>query len=349
MVSALTEWFQERQSQWLYARLERIETDQHHKQLFHELGQAAERQAAIWEQRVTEQKQELPPFHPTLRARLAMILAGKLGPARMKPVLAALKVRGLSVYSTRSGLAAGHSMPTQVGEVGARHRSIAGGTLRAAVFGVNDGLISNASLILGVAGAGALPETVMLSGVAGLLAGAMSMAAGEYVSVRSQRELYEGQLALERAELAEYPQEEQAEMALIYQARGLSKEQALAMAQTVMADPDRALDALAREELGLDPDGLYSPWRAAGVSFVAFAAGASLPLVPYLPILEWSAGRALLVAILATLIALFAVGAAISMFTGRSAAITGLRMVAIGCLAGGATWLVGRALGVAAA
>lgn len=349
MVSVIAEWFQERQSEWLYARLERIETDEHRKQLFRELGQAARRQASIWEKRLTEQGQPLPKFHPAARARLAMVLAAKLGPWRMKPVLAALKVRGLSVYGTRAGLAAGHRMPTQVGEVGARHRSIAGGTLRAAVFGVNDGLISNASLILGVAGAGVAPGTVVLSGTAGLLAGALSMAAGEYVSVRSQRELYEGQLALERAELAEYPEEELAEMALIYQARGLSKEQAQGMAQTVMADPERALDALAREELGIDPDALYSPWRAASVSLVAFAAGASLPLVPYLPSLDLAAGRALLIAILITLIALFAVGASISMFTGRSALFTGMRMVAIGCLAGGATWLVGRALGVAAA
>ncbi len=156
-----------------------------------------------------------------------------------------------------------------------------GGNLRAAVFGVNDGLISNASLILGVAGANADAATILLTGVAGLVAGAFSMAAGEYVSVRSQREMYEYQIGLERDELAEYPDEEAHELALIYEARGMGSAEALRMATQIIADPERALDTLAREELGLNPEDLGSPWGAALFSFISFALGSAIPLLPF--------------------------------------------------------------------
>lgn len=186
---------------------------------------------------------------------------------------------GLSVYSSR---APGHEMPTTIEEVGARRTGAgSGGNLRAAVLGVNDGLVSHASLIPGLAGASSQSE-VMLSGVAGLLAGAFSMAAGECISVRSQRELFESQIALERAELAEYPREEAAELALIYAARGIPKDEAQGLADRIVADPARALDTLAREELGLDPEELGSPIGAAAFSFGAFAIGASIPLAPFL-------------------------------------------------------------------
>src|SRR5262249_41889667 len=161
-------------------------------------------------------------------------------------------------------------------EVGARHRSSVGGNLRAAVFGVNDGLVSNTSLVMGVAGAGAANDFVLMTGVAGLLAGALSMAAGEYVSVRSQREMYEYQIALERAELEEYPEEEAEELALIYQARGVEIGQARELTRTLLARPEQALDVLSREELGLNPDSLGSPWGAAAYSFLSFAIGAAL-------------------------------------------------------------------------
>ena len=169
-------------------------------------------------------------------------------------------------------------MPTSVAEVGARHRGYGGGNLRAAVFGVSDGLVSNASLIMGVAGAGAAPQFVVTAGAAGLLAGALSMAAGEYVSVRSQREMYEYQIGLERDELDEYPEEEAEELALIYEARGMDLEQARAMTRELVKQPDAALETLAREELGLNPDDLGSPLGAATASFLAFSAGALLPL-----------------------------------------------------------------------
>ena len=185
-----------------------------------------------------------------------------------------------------------------------RHRGLkSGGNLRAAVFGVNDGLVSNASLIFGVAGATSDSKMILLSGVAGLLAGAFSMAAGEYVSVRSQREMYEYQIGLERDELGQYPEEEASELAMIYVARGIPEEEAKRMANVILVDPSRALDTLAREELGLNPDELGSPWGAARFSFFSFAAGALLPLLPFL----WSAGaRSLALSVGLTAASLFA-------------------------------------------
>ena len=187
---------------------------------------------------------------------------------------------------------------------------------------------------------------VLLAGTAGLLAGAFSMAAGEYVSVRSQREMYEYQIGLERDELVEYPQEEAHELALIYEARGIAPDEAQRMAQQIITDPEQALDTLAREELGLNPEDLGSPWGAALFSFVSFAAGSAIPLLPFL----LGLGNASLpTAIALTAVALFAIGATLSLFTGRSALMSGLRMLAIGAAAGGVTYLVGKLLGVSLA
>jgi vacuolar iron transporter family protein len=243
-----------------------------------------------------------------------------------------------------SGAVPGHPMPQAGAGPEHRHRGLAsGGNLRAGVFGINDGLVSNASLILGVAGANADSNVILLSGVAGLLAGAFSMAAGEYVSVRSQREMYEYQIALEKEELAEYPQEEAAELALIYEARGLSVSQAKDLADSMIADADKGLDALAREELGLNPDELGSPWGAAIFSFVSFALGAVIPVLPYL---TSRGSHALMASIAGTALALFAVGAALSLFTGRQAWLGGVRMLLIGSAAGAVTYLIGSLLGV---
>jgi VIT1/CCC1 family predicted Fe2+/Mn2+ transporter len=225
----------------------------------------------------------------------------------------------------------GHSMPLTVAEVGESHRRVGGGNLRAAVFGANDGLISNASLIMGVAGATANDHLVLLSGVTGLLAGALSMAAGEFVSVRSQREL------------DEYPEEEAEELALIYAARGMNLDEARAVSQKMLANPQHALDVLAREELGLNPDDLGSAWGAAGFSFACFASGALVPLLPFLI----GAGGVAVSAALAA-IAIFGLGAAISLFTGRRALYGGLRMLLIGAAAAGITYGLGYLFGVSA-
>ncbi len=339
---SIKNWFEEKQSAWLYRLVTRAEPDPVKSTLFAELADMAEAQARIWQQQIERAGGKVPEFHPGLRARLVAWLIRIMGPHALRPVLVAMKVRGMSVY--RGGpVHGGHPMPTSLSELGHRHQGVeAGGNLRAAVFGVNDGLVSNAALIMGVAGATQEPKVVLLTGIAGLLAGAFSMAAGEYVSMRSQRELFEYQIALEREELEEYPIEEQEELALIYKARGLTKVQADEVAAGLMKNPEQALDTLAREELGLNPDELGSPWGAAISSFAAFAVGGMVPLIPFL----FGPGPYLLTAIVVvTGAALFAVGATLSLFTGKGAWWSGLRMVLIGGAAGLATYLIGGLMG----
>jgi VIT1/CCC1 family predicted Fe2+/Mn2+ transporter len=332
-------WYHERESAWLYRVVADAESDPRLQQLFRALADAAEEQAAHWAKTANPGE-----FRLQIRSRLVAWLVRRLGPRALKPVLAAMKLRGLSAYGAAPAVA-GHLMPVTVQDVGQRHRSVTGGNnLRAAVFGVNDGLVSNVSLILGVAGAGASGQVILTSGLAGLLAGSLSMASGEYVSVRSQREMYEYQIGLERDELEEYPAEEAEELALIYQARGLELEQAREIATRLMANPENALNTLAREELGLNPDDLASPWAAAIFSFCAFGSGALLPLLPFL--LHATGRYATVWSSLLTGAALFGVGMALSLFTGRSAPRGGARMLLIGIAAAACTWAVGHALGV---
>jgi vacuolar iron transporter family protein len=341
-------WYHEKESAWLYRRVAAAESDPRKNELFLKLAAAAEEQAAKWQ--LAEHRAagtaSAPErvFRPSVRARIVARLLSRFEPRALRPILAAMKLRGLSTYSAPIAVA-GHAMPTSLAQVGARHRSALGGSLRAGVFGVNDGLVSNVSLVLGVAGAGAASGYILTAGAAGLLAGALSMAAGEYVSVRSQREMYEYQIALEREELAEYPEEEAEELALIYQARGVGLEQAREVSRALLANPQQALDVLSREELGLNPDDLGAPWQAATASFIAFALGAAVPLTPFLSGI--TGARATLGAVLITLAALFLVGLALSLFTGRQAVRGALRMVLIGGGAAAVSYLVGRALGVA--
>lgn len=343
-MSAFDRWREEVQSAWIYREIARDDRDVRRARLFRGLAAKADEQAAILLGDVRRETSAAPTFAPSLRARVAVALTRRFGVERTRGILAAVKVRGLSAIAPLP-LAQGHAMPASREEVGARHRGAGrGGSLRAAVFGVNDGLVSNTSLVLGIAGAGAETRTVVVAGVAGLLAGAFSMAAGEWVSVRSQRELFEHQIGEEREELARYPDEEAEELALIYEARGVPLEEARALTRRLVRDPARALDTLAREELGLNPDDLGSPWRAATWSFVAFALGAALPLWPFL---VPGVGPRVETACVLSGAALFAVGAVISLFSGRSAWIGGARMLAIGAAAGAATWGIGRALGVA--
>ncbi len=334
-------WREEKRSAYLYRAMAEAEAGTPRAALFRDLSVEAENQAGIWARQI---EAAVPEYAPDLRARMVAALVRRHGPRALRSVLVAMKVRGLSVYSHA---APGHPVPTTLEEVGKRHRGVSGGgNLRAAVFGINDGLVSNASLILGVAGASAGNSIILLTGVAGLLAGAFSMAAGEYVSVRSQREMFEYQIGLERDELARYPEEEAEELALVYAARGLPRDDALRLAKAIIADPAKALDTLAREELGLNPEDLGSPWGAAISSFLAFATGALAPLLPFLVL---SGAAALPLSIAITALSLFAVGAAISLFTGRDAWRDGLRMLAIGGAAGGLTYAIGRLLGVSLA
>jgi len=350
-VSSHEHWNEEKQSAYLYRVMAQAERVPKLAQLFTELARTADEQAATWEAKLRENGDAgRLEFVPSARVRVVALLVRQLGARRMKPVLASLKVRGLSALAKNPQPVgqmqhSGHVMPTSLEDFGGRHRSGAtGGALRAAVFGVNDGLVSNTSLILGLAGASAEPRIVLVTGLAGLLAGAFSMAAGEWVSMRSQREMFEHQIALERDELAEYPEQEAEELALIYIARGLPADEARAFAKRLMSDPVHALDTLAREELGLNPDDLGSAWGAALSSFLAFAAGAAIPLAP----IAFARGEhAITLTMLVAACALFAVGCTLSLFTGLNALWSGARMVLIGGAAALATWSIGKLLGVA--
>ena len=333
-------WLEEKQSAWLYRQVAQAEPDARMRQLFLTLADAADEQAAIWSH------QTPGSFTPTLRARIVGALLRYFPPKRMRPILATMKLRGLSAYDAQLHIRTdGHIMPTTLAEVGVSHRRLGGSNLRAAVFGVNDGLVSNACLIMGVAGAGAGNQMVLTSGLAGLLAGALSMSAGEYVSMRSQREMYEHQIGMERAELDEYPKEEAEELALIYQARGMELSKAREFASELMRDPKHALNVLSREELGLNPDDLGSPWGAAMFSFIAFALGACVPLVPF--VVGVTTGSVLRWSCIATGVSLFLVGMVLSLFTGRNAVRSGLRMLLIGGGAGLVTYGIGNTLGSA--
>ena len=210
------------------------------------------------------------------------------------------------------------------------------------MFGVNDGLLSNLLLIVGVAGGTSNRNIILLAGLAGLLAGAFSMAAGEWVSVQSQRELYEREIAVEREELSAFPEEELEELILIYQAKGLSEDEATALAGRIMRRPESALDTLTREELGLAPGELGSPWVAATSSFGSFGVGAFIPVIPFL---IGSGTAALTGAVALSAISLFGVGSAVALLTGRSALRGGLRQVVIAGLVGIVVNLIGRLIG----
>jgi VIT1/CCC1 family predicted Fe2+/Mn2+ transporter len=340
-MSGLASWREEKQSGWLYRELAQAERDPRIATLFGKLALEADAQAKQWETSLAVNGQALPAFAPSLRARIVMGLARRLGPRRMRTALASIKVRGLSAYSAVP--VGGHPMPTSVDEIGRGHRSVGGGNLRAAIFGVNDGLVSNASLILGVVGANASNAMVLTTGIAGVLAGALSMASGEYISVRSQREMFEHQISLEADELKEYPEAEAEELALIYEARGVPIEEARRVAQALISNPEHALDALAREELGLNPQELGSPVGAATFSFVAFTVGALVPLLPFAFGMQLPGAAIVGTALAAS--GLFATGAAMSLFTGRRALRSGLRMLVIGVAAGAVTWAIGHAIG----
>ncbi|MHB1678569.1 MAG: VIT1/CCC1 transporter family protein [Sulfuriferula sp.] len=338
-------WVEEKRSAYLYRIIAQAEAGTTRQHLFTELAEGADKQAELWEAELRKSDQGIPlHYQPDLRSRLVGVLVQYLGVRTMKPVLSAMKVRGMAIYTQTSSHH--HPIPVNVEDIGQHHQLGGRANLRAAVFGINDGLVSNASLIMGMAGAtmgDGQNRIVLIAGLAGLLAGAFSMASGEYVSVRSQREMFEYQIGLEREELAQYPQEEAAEIALIYVAKGMSEAEAQRVAQTLIADPERALDTLAREELGLNPNELGSPWGAAISSFLAFCGGAGLPLLPFL----FSNGQsALIEMMLITAFALFLVGASISLFTGRHAFMGGMRMLLIGGAAGAASYYIGHALGV---
>ena len=337
MQEALQRWRSEKTASYLSSAVAASEREPKRAALFRQMAAAAEEQAGI----LAKELPAVPPFAPSLRSRLTVYLVGIFGPRAMRPVLSASKVRGVSVYRGKLE-PEGHPWPTSADEVGRRHKSLGGGTLRAGVFGVNDGLVSNTCLVMGVAGAAVEPGIILITGVAGLLAGAFSMAAGEFISMLSQKEMFEHQISQEKDELERYPKEEAEELALIYAARGIPLKEARNVAKKLIANPEKALDTLAREELGLNPDDLGSPIGAAVSSFLAFCIGASLPLIPFL----FGLSQGVLIAAALSGAALFLVGAVLSLFSGKSAWLGGLRMFLIGSAAAAATYFIGSLFNV---
>ncbi|HXG25847.1 MAG TPA: VIT1/CCC1 transporter family protein [Candidatus Binatia bacterium] len=367
----------ERDAIALYDGLARIEKDPRRAAAFERIAGNEQRHAEVWAAKLRELGAEVPePDGPRLRIRTILLLARAFGTHAVRDLVRALEGDEEELYTAQgapevAAIAADEREHAEIwdqlsgsGEARARgrargarqiaererwHRVGRSGTLRAVIFGVSDGLVSNLALVMGVAAAsgasrGADDGFVLLAGIAGLLAGAFSMAAGEYISMQSQRELFERQIALERAELEAMPEEEQSELAQIYTSKGFTDAEAEAIAERMLTDPDHALDTLVREELGLDPDELGSPWGAAAGSFIAFAVGALIPVLPYLV----TGGSAAFVAALALSIgALFAVGAGVSLLTGRGLLFSGTRQVLIGAAAAVVTYLVGAAIGVA--
>ncbi len=359
----------ERDAILLYDALSGIEKDPQRSAAFQRIAGNERRHADVWATKLREAGLDVPatPTRPRARVAAIILLARLFGTRAVSDLVTALEGDEEDIYGEQSSpeveaIAADEREHAEIWrrlkdptyhpdrDVAARerwHRSGRSGTLRAVIFGVSDGLVSNLALVMGVAGAaGERGSFILLAGIAGLLAGAFSMAAGEYISMQSQRELFERQIALERAEMEAMPEEEEAEMAALYRAKGFRDDEAKAIAHRLFEDPERALDQLIREELGLDPDELGSPIGAAGGSFVAFAIGAFVPVLPYLLMTGMTA---FVVSIGLSVVALFAVGAGVSLLTGRGVLFSGARQVGIGAAAAIVTFVVGSVIGVSAA
>jgi VIT1/CCC1 family predicted Fe2+/Mn2+ transporter len=359
-------WQDEIDSAALYRALSDLETDARVAEVYRRLASTEERHAGFWEERLRAAGARVPERRPGWRTRLLIAVARRFGTQLVLPTINDLE-RADSLGYDEQPESRGTVMPAEersharllqslsggagveggaLGRLEGRHRAASGNALRAAVLGANDGLLSNFSLVMGVAGAQVSADTVLVTGLAGLIAGAGSMAMGEWVSVQSARELAGHQLAIEAREINEIPDEEREELALIYEAKGMGSEQARALAARQIADRSTALDTLAREELGIDPEELGgSAVVAAGTSFVLFSIGAIVPVLPY-----FFVSGAAAVAISAGLSAagLFTIGALITVFTGRGALFSGGRQVLIGGAAAALTYVVGRAIGGAA-
>ncbi len=378
----------ERDAIVLYEALATIEKDPHRRAAFERIAGNERRHAAIWASKLGELGADVPPTGaPRARVRFIIALARLLGTRAVADLVKAMEGDEEEIYDAQgsgpevaaiaaderqhaeiwnelaaappAGTAAGAgrdgvaeakaaTSAAEIGQTESWHRTGGrSGTLRAVIFGVSDGLVSNLSLVMGVAGAAAdSPRFILLAGIAGLLAGAFSMAAGEYISMQSQRELFERQIALERAEMEAMPEEEEAELAASYRAKGFTADEAATIAHRIFQDPKAALDILVREELGLDPDELGSPWGAAAGSFLAFGVGAVIPVIPFL----FGGGTALTALSLGlSLIALFGVGAAVSLLTGRGFLFSGIRQLGLGLAAAVVTYLIGSIIGVSTA
>lgn len=360
----LSAFLDERSSALLYQTLSEIEKDPRIAEVYRRISKTELEHAEKWQERAREANLTLPEYKPAWRTRTLIRLARKFGPQVILPAIQNMENTGSQAYSVmenamgmagqeqsharlltqitgsvKGGIAGGVLMQLE-----GRHRSAGGNALRAAVLGANDGLVSNLSLVMGVAGATMAGKAVLIAGIAGLLAGAISMALGEWLSVQSARELFANQIATEKEEIETAPEEEAEELALIYESRGLSRENAQQLAAQLLSNKETALDTLAREELGVNPEELGgSAWEAAITSFLLFAAGAILPVAPFF----FTSGMpAVGISIGLSVIGLFLLGAVITLFTGRGILYSGLRMVIFGLLAAAVTFGIGRLIGV---
>jgi vacuolar iron transporter family protein len=349
-----------------YEAMAEAEPDEDVKRIYRELGAVEEKHAAFWEDQLRKRGVDPGPRRPSWRARVLRFAARRFGARSILSTVAEREAAGRNDYTAQSETAhtkmaaqeRSHAAVLQamlrrpegasggeLARVEGRHRNVGGNSLRAAVLGANDGLCSNLALVMGVAGAEATAHGIMVAGIAGLLAGAFSMALGEWISVTSSRELAEREIAIERDELEAAPEEEREELQLIYEAKGIPSEEAKQLSTAVFRDPAAALDVLAREELGLDPAELGGSARTAALtSFVLFAFGALFPVLPFV----FASGTAAFVAsIVLSGLGLFAIGAAITIFTGKTVLFAGTRQLVLGLAAAGITFGLGRVLGVA--
>ncbi|MDA1240490.1 MAG: VIT1/CCC1 transporter family protein [Chloroflexi bacterium] len=349
---------------YIYHQLAEIEEDESLRDVYGRLAEAETKHLNLWREQLRLAGQDDTPPRPSLRARMLMGIARRWGTDPVLPIIKSFETDATSMYvgipiAEAAGLPQDEQSHAKVfdalsrrthgvqgsviGRIESRHRALGGGNaLRASVLGANDGLVSNLALVAGFAGANPGQGAIILAGLAGLLAGAASMALGEWISVTSSREAAEAQLEAERQELEMDPDSEQEELALIYQAKGLPREEAEQLAAVLMADKENALATLAREELGIVPEDLGSPWAAAIASFILFATGAIIPVVPFF----FGDGLGM-VALSATGSAagLFVLGAGITLLTGRHWLFGGARQVVLGLAAAVVTYFVGGVIG----
>ena len=349
----------------LYRALAEAEKDPHLSEVYRRLSAVEEAHAEFWRKQLGRVGANVGRLQAGWRTRMLAWLARRFGPQFVLPTISDFERRDSRQYDKQKEAVAGglhmaersHNRVVQavvdsvpggvsggvLARLEGRHR-MGGNALRAAVLGANDGLVSNLSLVMGVAGAAADSRAILLTGLAGLVAGACSMAMGEWLSVTSSRELNQRQIDIEADELARMPDEEKEEMVLIYQAKGLGEVEARELADRLMANKETALDTLVREELGIDPAELGgSPWTAAASSFGLFAAGAIFPVAPFF----WLSGvPALLASLAASGLALVLIGGGTSLFTGRGLVISALRQLLIGFAAAAVTYGIGHLVGV---
>ncbi len=351
----------------LYKTLSETEKNPQLAQVYGRLAAVESAHAEFWKRQITALGQRVPQLRPGFRTRALEWLARRFGPAFVLPTVNTLEQIDSGSYSSQPEAVAGglpaaersHARiiealagPSPVAFSGAtlarlegRHRGMGGNALRAAVLGANDGLVSNLSLVMGVAGADMAAHAILVTGLAGLLAGSCSMALGEWLSVNTARESAQRQIDTEADELEQVPEEEEEELALIYQAKGLPEELAKTLAKQLISNKKTALDTLVREELGIDPTELGgSAWVAGGTSFLLFAVGAIFPVAPYFALAGISA---LIASLAASGVALFLIGAGTSLFTGRNVLFSGVRQLLVGLAAAAVTFGIGRLIGVA--